>query len=146
MKKFKKVIELKGGLIGMNKFDRFIYGELEMRSGGDWGEYEDGDIVSYDFDLLEKCDDEEYNFIDNFNWNLKDEDKVLLEDLKEYVGEGVCYDGNLGNDWYNVEFIDDVMVISFIGFYFTSRLLRVEEISLGKELVASLMGRNKSVE
>ena len=39
-----------------------------------------------------------------------------------------------------------VMVISFIGFYFTSRLLRVEEISLGKELVASLMGRNKSVE
>lgn len=114
MKKFKKVIELKGGLIGMNKFDRFIYGELEMRSGGDWGEYEDGEIISYDFDLLEKCDDEEYNFIDNFNWNLKDEDKVLLEDLKEYVGEGVCYDGNLGNDWYNVEFIDDVMVISFI--------------------------------
>ena len=39
-----------------------------------------------------------------------------------------------------------VMVISFIGFYFTSRLLRIEEISLGKELVASLMGRNKSVE
>lgn len=39
-----------------------------------------------------------------------------------------------------------VMVISFIGFYFSSRLLRIEEISLGKELVASLMGRNKSVE
>ncbi len=39
-----------------------------------------------------------------------------------------------------------VMVISFIGFFFTSRLLRIEEISLGKELVASLMGRNKSVE
>ena len=45
---------------------------------------------------------------------IKDEDKVLLKDLKEYVGEGVCYDGNLENDWYNVEFIDDVMVISFI--------------------------------
>ena len=39
-----------------------------------------------------------------------------------------------------------VMVVSFIGFFFTSRLLRIEEISLGKELVASLMGRNKSVE
>lgn len=39
-----------------------------------------------------------------------------------------------------------VMVMSFIGFYFTSCLLRIEEISLGKELVASLMGRNKSVE
>ena len=39
-----------------------------------------------------------------------------------------------------------VMVISFIGFFFTSRLLRIEEISLGKELVTSLLGRNKSVE
>jgi putative peptidoglycan lipid II flippase len=39
-----------------------------------------------------------------------------------------------------------VIVVSFIGFFFTSRLLRIEEISLGKELVASLMGRNKSVE
>jgi putative peptidoglycan lipid II flippase len=39
-----------------------------------------------------------------------------------------------------------VMVISFIGFFFASRLLRIEEISLGKELVTSLLGRNKSVE
>lgn len=39
-----------------------------------------------------------------------------------------------------------VMVISFVGFFFTSRLLRIEEISLGKELVTSLLGRNKSVE
>jgi len=115
MKKFEKVIELKCGLVGMNKFDRFIYCELEGRVGGDWGVYDDGEIISYDFDLLEKYDDEEYNFIDNFNLNvIKDEDKVLLEDLKEYVGEGICYDGNLGDDWYNVEFIDDVMVISFI--------------------------------
>jgi putative peptidoglycan lipid II flippase len=39
-----------------------------------------------------------------------------------------------------------VMVISFIAFFFTARLLRIEEISLGKELVASFMGRSKSVE
>jgi putative peptidoglycan lipid II flippase len=39
-----------------------------------------------------------------------------------------------------------VMVISFIGFFFTARLLRIEEVSMGKELVASFMGRNKSVE
>ena len=39
-----------------------------------------------------------------------------------------------------------VMAFSFIGFFFTARLLRIEEISLGKELVASFMGRNKSVE
>jgi hypothetical protein len=113
MEKFKKVIELKGGLIGMNKFDKFIYGELEMRSSGDWNEYEDEEVVEYDFDLLEKNDDEELCYIDDYNLGLEDEDKVLLEDLKEYVGEGVCYDGNYGNDWYNVEFKDDVMVISF---------------------------------
>ena len=39
-----------------------------------------------------------------------------------------------------------VMVISFIGFFFTARLLRIEEVSMGRELVASFMGRNKSVE
>ena len=39
-----------------------------------------------------------------------------------------------------------VMVISFVGFFFTARLLHVEEVSMGKELVASFMGRNKSVE
>ena len=114
MEKFKKVVELKGGLVGMNKFDRFIYGELESRSGGDWDVYEKGDIIEYDFDLLEKsCDDDDLNYIDDYNLGLEDENKVLLNDLKEYVGEGVCYDGNYGNDWYNVEFVDDVMVISF---------------------------------
>lgn len=39
-----------------------------------------------------------------------------------------------------------VMVISFVGFFFTARLLHIEEVSMGKELVASFMGRNKSVE
>ena len=53
MEKFKKVIDLKGGLVGINKFDKFIYGELEMRSGGDWNEYKKGDIISYNFDLLD---------------------------------------------------------------------------------------------
>jgi hypothetical protein len=114
MEKFKKEIELKGGLIGMNKFDRFIYGELEMRSSGDWNEYEDEEVVSYDFDLVEKNDDEELCYIDDYNLGLEDEDKVLLNDLKEYVGEGVCYDGKYGSDWYNVEFKGDVMVISFL--------------------------------
>lgn len=114
MKKFEKVIELKGGLVGMNKFDRFIYCELEGRVGGDWGVYDDGEIISYDFDLLEKCDDEDLCYIDDYNFDLEDNNKVLLEDLKEYVGEGICYDGGNWDDWYNVEFIDDVMVISFI--------------------------------
>ena len=117
MEKFKKVIELKGSILDLNynKFDKFIYSELEMRSSGDWNECKDGDEISYDFELLEKCDDEELCYIDDYNLNLEDEDKVLLEDLKEYVGEGICYSDSYDEDnWYNVEFVDDVMVISFI--------------------------------
>ena len=109
------VIDLKSGLVGINKFDKFIYGELEMRSGGDWSNYDEGDLISYDFELLEKCDDEELCYIDDYNLDRDEEDKVLLNDLKEYVGEGICY--VLFNDednWYNVEFVDDVMVVSFI--------------------------------
>ena len=38
-----------------------------------------------------------------------------FEELKEYVGEGICYDcGYRDNDWYNVEFKGDIMEISFI--------------------------------
>jgi hypothetical protein len=117
MEKFKKVIELKGSILDLNynKFDKFIYSELEMRSSGDWNECKDGDEISYDFELLEKCDDEELCYIDDYNLNLEDGDKVLLEDLKKYVGEGICYSGSYDEDnWYNVEFVDDVMVISFI--------------------------------
>jgi hypothetical protein len=118
MEKFKKVIELKGSILDLNynKFDKFIYGELESRSSGDWNECKDGDEISYDFDLLEKDEDDVMNYIDYWNWMcLKDEDKVLLEDLKKYVGEGICYSGSYDEDnWYNVEFVNDVMVISFI--------------------------------
>ena len=39
-----------------------------------------------------------------------------------------------------------VMVISFIGFFLTARLLRIEEVSMGKELISAFMGRNKSAE
>jgi hypothetical protein len=116
MEKFKKVIELKGSILGHNKYDGFIYGELESRSSGDWNVYEDGEVVEYGFELLEKsCDDDDLNYIDDLNLGLEDEDKILLNDLKEYVGEGICYDGNYNdNDWYNVKFVGDVMVISFI--------------------------------
>ena len=115
MEKFSKVLKLENDIRNNNKYDKFIWCQLESRSGGDWNNYEVGDIISYDIDLLEQCDDEIDNFIDSWNWDLKDEDKVLLEDLKEYVGEGICYKGSYDdNDWYNVEFVGDVMVISFI--------------------------------
>ena len=115
MEKFKNVIKLVGSIEGYNKYDKFIYGELESRSGGDWNDYEDGEIVSYNFDLLEKNDDEDLNYIDDYNFDVEEDKRVLLEDLKKYVGEGICYDGDYNdNEWYNVEFKGDVMVISFI--------------------------------
>ncbi len=115
MKKFEKVIELKGGLEGNNKFDKFIFGEFESRIYGDWGVYEDGEERGYDFDLMEKNDDDDFCYIDDYNYDLEDKDKVLLEDLKKYVGEGICYDcGYRDNDWYNVEFKGDIMEINFI--------------------------------
>jgi hypothetical protein len=114
MKKFEKVIELKGGLEGNNKFDKFIFAELEGRLYGDWGVYEDGEERGYDFDLMKKNDDDDFCYMDDWNYDLEDENKVLLEDLKKYVGEGICYDGGYGNDWYNVKFVGDVMEISFI--------------------------------
>jgi len=114
MKKLEKVIKLNGGLKGNNKFDKFIFGEFECRIYGDWGVYEDGEERGYDFDLMEKNDDDDFCYMDDWNYDLEDENKVLLEDLKEYVGKGICYDGGYGNDWYNVEFKGDIMEISFI--------------------------------
>jgi hypothetical protein len=113
MKKFKNVVELKGSILNYNKFDIFVFGELEGRVNGDWGVYEDEDIVSYDFDLLEKYDDDDLNYIDSLNDCLSEDRKVNLNELKEYIGEGICYENEFGN-WYNVEFKDDIMVISFI--------------------------------
>jgi hypothetical protein len=66
------------------------------------------------FDFMEKNDDEDLCYIDDLNDSLKDEDKIKFEELKEYVGEGICYDGSYGDDYYNVEFKGDIMEISFI--------------------------------
>jgi hypothetical protein len=113
MKKLENVVELKGSILNYNKFDIFVFGELEGRVNGDWDEYEDEDIVSYDFDLLEKCDDEDLNYIDSLNECLSKDRKVNLNELKEYISEGICYENEFGS-WYNVEFKGDIMVISFI--------------------------------
>jgi hypothetical protein len=115
MKKFEKVIELKGSILNYNKFDKFIFGEFEGRLYGDWGVYDDGEERGYDFDLMKKNDDDDFCYIDDVNYDLEDKDKVLLKNLKEYVGEGICYDSGGGNnDWYNVKFVGDIMEISFI--------------------------------
>ena len=112
MKKFENVVKVKYN--DLNKFESFVFDNLEVRMGGDWNDYKEGDIVSYDFDLLEKLGDWIDSFIDDWNYDLEDKDKVLLEDLKEYIGEGIClvdeYDEKL---WYNVNFEDNVMMVKF---------------------------------
>ena len=114
MKKFKNVVKLKYD--AFNKFDGFVFCNLDIRLGGDWSDhYEEGDVISYDFNLLEKCDDEIDTFIDSWNLDVDDKDKVLLEDLKEYIGEGICYiDEYDERIWYNVNFEGDVMMIRYV--------------------------------
>jgi hypothetical protein len=117
MKKFEKVIELKGSEFE-NKFDKFIFDNLDNYLSGDWSEYKDGDIVNYNIDLLEKCEDEEFNFLDDWNECIvNEEDKIDLRELKEYVGEGICFIDKLWSEdkcWYNVEFKGDILKISYM--------------------------------
>jgi hypothetical protein len=117
MKKFEKVVELNGCKFE-NKFIKFIFDNLDNYLSGDWGVYKNGDVVIYNIDLLEKCEDWEFNFIDDWNECIvNEEDKIDLGELKEYVGEGICFiDKNWSEDrcWYNVEFDGDELEISYV--------------------------------
>jgi hypothetical protein len=76
-----------------NKFDKFIFGLLEGRENGDWNEYDEGEKISYNFDLR----DEEWIDLD-FN----------IESLGNYIGEGIWIEN------YNIKIDDWNLVISSI--------------------------------
>lgn len=76
-----------------NKFDKFIFGLLEGRENGDWNEYEDGEEISYNFDLR----DEEWIDLD-FN----------IESLGNYIGEGIWIEN------YNIKINDWNLIINYI--------------------------------
>jgi hypothetical protein len=76
-----------------NKFDKFIFGLLEGRENGDWNEYENGEEISYNFDLR----DEEWIDLD-FN----------IESLENYIGEGIWIEN------YNVKIKDWDLIINYI--------------------------------
>jgi hypothetical protein len=76
-----------------NKFDKFIFGLLEGRENGDWNEYENGEEISYNFDLR----NEEWIDLD-FN----------IESLGNYIGEGIWIED------YNVKMEDWNLIISSI--------------------------------
>jgi hypothetical protein len=76
-----------------NKFDKFIFGLLEGKENGDWNEYENGEEISYNFDLR----DEEWIDLD-FN----------IESLGNYIGEGIWIEN------YNVKMENWDLIINYI--------------------------------
>ena len=114
MKKLKNVVRVNVSN-EMNKFDNFIFDNLDSVLGGDWSNYEDGEEVVYEIDLMEDCDG--VSFIDDWNESNIKGIVIGVDEIKEYVGEGICYiDESWGGDrcWYNVEFEGDVLKISYV--------------------------------
>jgi hypothetical protein len=114
MKKLKNVVRVNVSN-EMNKFDNFIFDNLDSVLGGDWSNYEDGEEVVYEIDLMEDCDG--VSFIDDWNESNIKGIVIGVDEIKEYVGEGICYiDESWGDDrcWYNVEFEGDVLKISYV--------------------------------
>jgi hypothetical protein len=64
MKKLKNVVRVNVNN-EMNKFDNFIFDNLDSVLGGDWSDYDDGEEVVYEIDLMEDCDGVSY--IDDWN-------------------------------------------------------------------------------
>jgi hypothetical protein len=112
MKKFKNVVKVKDFKNEKNELYKFIFGELELLLGGDWGEYEKGEEVCYNIDL----DDE--NEFDKEYW--VEEGRLNIEELKEFIGEGVCFEDDIGSEffeseiWYNVSFEGNVLKYEFV--------------------------------
>lgn len=114
MKKLKNVVRVNVSN-EMNKFDNFIFDNLDSVLGGDWSNYDDGEEVVYEIDLMEDCDGVSY--IDDWNESNIKGIVIGVDEIKEYVGKGICYiDESWGDDrcWYNVEFEGDVLKISYV--------------------------------
>jgi hypothetical protein len=98
MKKLSKKVKFD---IGENKIIDVIDNLLEGRLGGDWNDYEEGDEIKYKF-----------NFNDEDELELIEECNVSLDELKEFIGEGICYIVN-EDIWYNIKFKDNIMIVKF---------------------------------
>ena len=98
----KKLKNKKSFEIGENKIIDVIDNLLEGRLGGDWTDYEEGDEIEYEF-----------NFNDEDELELIEECNVSLDELKEFIGEGICYvvDEDI---WYNITFKDNKMIVEFV--------------------------------
>lgn len=100
MKKFEKVINEEG--IG-----NVINGLIENTMGGDCRDYELGEVVVYKYDL-----DEYFEEICDY--------EVSINELKEFVGEGICLVDNVLSEiynkeiWYNISVKDERLIIEFV--------------------------------
>lgn len=111
MKKFEKVVKVESFMNEKNELYKFIFGELDGMLGGDWSNYEEGDEVCYKINL----DDE--NDFDKEYW---EENGLNVDKLKEFIGEGVCFEDDICSEsfeneiWYNVSFEGNVLNYEFV--------------------------------
>jgi hypothetical protein len=80
-----------------NRFIKFIYEKLEGSLNGDWGIYDEGEEINYNYDI----GDDDWSMID-FSYN----------NLKEFIGEGITI---VEDDiiFYNIELKDFILNNSF---------------------------------
>jgi hypothetical protein len=100
MKRLERQVNLENGGVIID----VICSKIEGRTSGDWNEYDRYEEVRYVFDLDdedEMCEFEDVN--------------VSVEDIKEYVGEGVCYVDNEDFDvWYNISIKGNELYIDWL--------------------------------
>lgn len=106
MKKFKNVVDANVG-IG-NVINGLILGNMES----DYNDYKMGDRVSYEFWLDD--DFEDYN------------DDCNINEIKEFVGEGVCLEDKVLSDIWGKDIWYNVSIRKSISSYFKGESLLVE--------------------
>jgi hypothetical protein len=112
MKKFEKVVKITSFENEKNELYKFVFGGVGVDRLEDWSEYEKGEEVCYNIDL----DDE--NDFDKEYW--VEEGRLNIEELKEFIGEGVCFEDDICSEyfeseiWYNVSFEGNVLKYEFV--------------------------------
>jgi hypothetical protein len=102
MKKFEKVViwneETNVGPLLV------IGGKIDSRISGDWSEYDEYEEVRYRFNLNDE--DEMCEFEDS---------NMSIEDIREFVGDGICIEV-VEDDriWYNVSIEDNMLYVDWI--------------------------------
>jgi len=106
--KFEKEVVLDNFERNENKVVDFIESLIDSGLGGDWSDhYKEGDIIKYNFEL-----DEDY--IEDLN-----DDGIDVNDIKEFIGNGVCLIDKLSSECfkkdicYNVEFIENNIIVKY---------------------------------